>query len=145
MGAYFPIKNEISLLPFMQWLNEKNIQCALPKIIHYEKRDMIFVYYAPSEQMKQNPLGIFEPVSMDEIKPDILIVPALAIDLSGTRIGYGHGYYDRYISKRRSIDKTIVVIGVCFEQQISRAPLPKEQHDQGLDFVVTERKIYLCN
>ena len=144
IGAYFPLKEEVSLLSLMDWLHEKGLRYALPKIIHYERCEMIFVVTTPQSQMKPNAFGIVEPNSTEEVAPDILIVPTLAADLSGTRLGYGHGYYDRYIAKQRAAGENLAVIGVCFEEQISRAPLPKECHDQALDFVVTERGIYSC-
>lgn len=144
VGTYFPIQNEVSLLPLMEWMDEIGLLYALPKVIHYDNRDMIFVACTLRDPMQKNSFGIFEPITSEAVEPNILIIPALAVDSSGIRIGYGHGYYDKYISKLRSSGKNLVVIGACFEQQISENPLPKEVHDQALNFIVTERKIYRC-
>lgn len=144
VGAYLPIKEEICLRQLLKWLTEFGKPYALPKIISYEKREMVFVPCTVSDTLQQNRFGISEPILDAETEPDLLIVPALAVDLHGTRLGYGHGYYDRYISKLRAKNKSLIVIAPCLEAQIHASVLPKEAHDQSVNFIVTEKRIHEC-
>lgn len=144
IGAYLPIKEEICLRQILKWLTEIGMPYTLPKIINYEKREMVFVPHTLSDTLCQNRFGISEPVGDVETEPDLLIVPALAVDLQGTRLGYGHGYYDRYIHKLRCKNKPLIVIAPCLEAQIHANILPKEAHDQSVNFIVTEQRIHKC-
>lgn len=71
--------------------------------------------------------------------PDILLVPLLAADLSGNRLGYGGGFYDRYIYTITKIKK-VITIGICFDFQIIKE-LPVEKHDQKLNFILTDKRL----
>ena len=73
------------------------------------------------------------------VKPDLLLIPLLAYDLSGNRLGYGGGYYDRYIEKIEKVKK-VFKIGLAFSfQKISSIPI--NQYDKRLDFIITEKEI----
>ena len=142
VGAYHSTKEEIDLSPVISWLHEQKIICALPKIKSYQTRDMDFLLFQPHTQVTKNKIGIHEPCNSDIVIPNILILPLLACDLKGNRLGYGLGYYDKYLAKAKEINKEIITIGICHEDQISKETLPTEPHDQKLDFVVTDRLIY---
>ena len=89
--------------------------------------------------MKINKFGIPEPVSSRIFYPDILLVPLVGYDGNLNRLGYGGGFYDRYIEKIEKI-KRVIKIGLAFSfQRISSIPIG--QYDKRLDFIVTEKEI----
>ena len=100
---------------------------------------MNFYSWSRNDPLKLNKFGIPEPVSSKIFYPDILLVPLVAYDSSLNRLGYGGGYYDRYIEKIEKIKKAIK-IGLAFSfQKISS--IPTNQYDKRLDFIVTEKEI----
>ena len=100
---------------------------------------MNFYSWSRNEPLKINKFGIPEPVSSKIFYPDILLVPLVAYDSSLNRLGYGGGYYDRYIEKMAKIKK-VTKIGLAFSfQKISSIPI--NQYDKKLDFIVTEKEI----
>jgi len=140
VGLYHPIKGELNIFPIINWLHRAKIICALPKIKSNGSKDMDFLLFEPSCSMKQNAFDVLEPHNSEIVIPDIIIVPLIACDLKGNRLGYGHGYYDRYIAKARETKKEIALIGMCHEGQISQVALPNEKHDQKLQFIVTDKR-----
>jgi 5-formyltetrahydrofolate cyclo-ligase len=137
IGGYYPSNYEIDDLNILDLLEKKNFKVSLPII----KKDnqMNFCSWSKNDPLKINKFGIPEPVSSKVYYPDILLVPLVAYDRSLNRLGYGGGYYDRYIEKIEKIKK-ITKIGLAFSfQKISQVPI--DQYDKRLDFVVTEREI----
>lgn len=89
------------------------------------------------EDFSLNPLGIREPIGLpSEETPDVVVVPLLAVDEGGNRLGYGGGYYDRYLRRH---DKAIR-IGYCYDFQIIHK-VPSADLDEKLDLIVTEKRI----
>jgi 5-formyltetrahydrofolate cyclo-ligase len=100
---------------------------------------MNFYSWSRNDPLKINKFGIPEPVSSKIFYPDILLVPLVAYDSSLNRLGYGGGYYDRYIEKIEKIKK-VTKIGLAFSfQKILSIPISK--YDKKLDFIVTEKEI----
>ena len=100
---------------------------------------MNFYSWSRNDPLKINKFGIPEPVSSNIFYPDILLVPLVAYDSSLNRLGYGGGYYDRYIEKIDKIKK-VTKIGLAFSfQRILSIPI--DQYDKRLDFIVTEKEI----
>ena len=100
---------------------------------------MDFFQWSNKEPLKINKFGIPETISNKKIYPNILFIPLVGFDNKLNRLGYGGGYYDRYLSKIKHITKTIK-IGVGFSfQKIKKIPINK--HDIKLDCVITEKKI----
>ena len=92
-----------------------------------------------NDPLKINKFGIPEPLGSKIIYPDILLVPLVAYDSHLNRLGYGGGYYDRYIEKLEKIKK-VTKIGLAFSfQRISSIPI--NQYDKRLNFIVTEKEI----
>jgi 5,10-methenyltetrahydrofolate synthetase len=83
--------------------------------------------------------GIPQPISKKKIYPDILFVPLVAFNKYKFRLGYGGGYYDRYIQKTKKIKK-ILTIGMAFSFQKVKS-LPINEYDKKLDFILTEKYI----
>ena len=138
IGGYYPSNYEIDDLDILDLLEKKNFKVSLPII----KKDnqMNFYSWSRNDPLKINKFGIPEPVSTKVFNPDILLVPLVAYDSSLNRLGYGGGYYDRFIEKIEKIKK-VTKIGLAFSfQEISSIPI--DQYDKRLDFIVTEKEIY---
>ena len=90
--------------------------------------------------VKTNLYGIPEPIKKKPVNPDVLFVPLVAFDRKGFRLGYGGGFYDRYIKKLEK-RKSFLSIGFAYSfQKINK--IPKESFDKPLDLVITEKKIH---
>ena len=136
-GGYYPSNYEIDDLAILDLLEKKNFKVSLPII----KKDnqMNFYRWSRSDPLRVNKFGIPEPVSSKIFYPDILLVPLVAYDNNLNRLGYGGGYYARYIEKLEKTKK-IIKIGLAFSfQKISSIPI--DQYDKRLDFIITEKKI----
>ena len=122
----------------MQILKEfekKNFIISLPKI--KENFQMDFFKWSNKEPLIINKFGIPEPISAKVRYPDILLVPLVAYDKHFNRIGYGGGFYDRYIKKLK-VKKKIITIGLAYSfQKVKNIPI--HSHDIKLDFIITEK------
>ena len=137
IGGYYPSNYEIDDLDILDLLHKKNFKVSLPII----KKDnqMNFYSWSSNDPLKINKFGIPEPVSSEILYPDILFVPLVAYDSSLNRLGYGGGYYDRYMKKLEKI-KQVTKIGLAFSfQKVSSIPI--NQYDKRLDFIITEKEI----
>jgi 5-formyltetrahydrofolate cyclo-ligase len=134
-----PLKTEINPLPLMRKLAEQGAQLALPAIDGRGK-PLIMRAFAFGDALASGQWGIREPkAEAAEVAPDILLVPLLAFDRTGHRIGYGAGYYDMTIAKLRAM-KPVVAVGLAFAaQEIGQVPVTPR--DARLDLVLTEREI----
>jgi len=136
-GGYYPSNYEIDDLAILDLLEKKNFKVSLPII----KKDnqMNFCSWSRGDPLRVNKYGIPEPVSSKIFYPDILLVPLVAYDNNLNRLGYGGGYYDRYIEKLEKFKK-VIKIGLAFSfQKISSIPI--NQYDKRLDFIITEKEI----
>ena len=137
VGGYYPSNYEIDDLNILDFLEKKNFKVSLPII--KKGNQMNFYKWSRRDPLKINKFGIPEPVSSKIIYPDILLVPLVAYDGNLNRLGYGGGFYDRYIEKIEKIKK-VLKIGFAFSfQKISSVPI--DQYDKRLDFIVTEKEI----
>ena len=135
VGGYYPYNNEVDVIKILEKFEKKKYQISLPKIKEDFKMD--FFQWSSNEPLVINKYGIPEPISHKVIYPDILLVPLLAFDSRLYRIGYGGGYYDRYIKKIKQ-KKNITTIGLAYSfQKIKEVPINK--HDIKLDFVITNK------
>ena len=137
IGGYYPSNYEIDDLEILELLKKKKFNVSLPII----KKDnqMNFFKWSNNEPLKINKFGIPEPVSSRIFYPDILLIPLVAFDSNLNRLGYGGGFYDRYIQKIEKIKK-IIKIGLAFSFQ-KTSSIPINQHDKRLDFIITEKEI----
>ncbi|MDA9171800.1 5-formyltetrahydrofolate cyclo-ligase [Candidatus Pelagibacter sp.] len=137
IGGYYPSNYEIDDLDILDLLEKKKFKISLP--IVKKKNQMNFYSWSRNDPLKINKFGIPEPVSTKVFHPDILLVPLVGYDSYLNRLGYGGGYYDRYIEKIEKIKK-VIKIGLAFSfQKISSIPI--NQYDKKLDFIVTEKEI----
>src|SRR3954451_3910460 len=139
VSGFMPLKTEINPLPLMRKLGQRDAQLALPAIAGRGK-PLTMRAFAFGDELASGQWGIREPkADAGEVVPDILLVPLLAFDRSGHRIGYGAGYYDMTIAKARSI-KPAVAVGIAFAaQEIPEVPVTPR--DARLDLVLTEREV----
>jgi 5-formyltetrahydrofolate cyclo-ligase len=139
VSGFMPLKSEINPLLLMQKLAEAGARLALPAIAGRGKPLSMraWEFGAP---LDRGQWGIREPKSdAPEVVPDIMLVPLLAFDRAGHRIGYGAGYYDMTISRARSC-KPVIAIGLAFAAQ-EVPQVPTTQRDERLDLVLTEREV----
>ena len=135
IGGYYPYNYEFDILGILKVLEKKKYLVSLPKIDKNNK--MNFFQWSFSDPLSINNYGIPEPINKKKIYPEVLLIPLVAFDNNLNRLGYGGGYYDRYISKIEKVRK-IIKIGVGFSfQKIKK--LPTNKYDKKLDFVITEK------
>jgi 5-formyltetrahydrofolate cyclo-ligase len=139
VSGFMPLKSEINPLPLLQKLGEAGATIALPAIAGRGK-PLIMRAWPFGAPLDRGQWGIREPKSeAPEVDPDILLVPLLAFDRAGHRIGYGAGYYDMTIARLRTI-KPVTAVGLAFAAQ-EIAAVPATPRDARLDLVLTEREV----
>ena len=137
LGGYYPSNFEIDDLEILKLFEKKKCKISLPII--EKNNQMNFFKWSSKEPLELNKFGIPEPISKKIIYPDILLIPLVAFDDNLNRLGYGGGFYDRYINKIEEVKK-IIKIGLAFSyQKIKKVPI--NQYDKKLDFIITEKEI----
>jgi len=137
IGGYYPSNYEIDDLEILDLLEKQNYRTSLP--IVKKNNQMNFYEWSKKDLLIINKFGIPEPVSSKIVYPDILLVPLVGYDKNLNRLGYGGGFYDRYIEKIDKIKKT-TKIGLAFSYQKIKS-IPIDQYDKKLDFIITEKEI----
>jgi 5-formyltetrahydrofolate cyclo-ligase len=138
VAGFMPLKSEINPLPLMKALVAAGARLALPKIAGRGK-PLIMRAWPWGAPLDAGQWDIREPkADAAEVDPDILLVPLLAFDRNGHRIGYGAGYYDMTIARLRSL-KAVTAVGIAFAAQEVSA-VPATERDARLDLVLTERE-----
>ena len=135
IGGYYPYNYEINSIEILKKFEEKKYSISLPKIKRNKK--MNFYHWSLKDPLTVNEYGIPEPIKKKIVYPNILLVPLVAFDKNLNRIGYGGGFYDRYIKKISKIKK-IFTIGLAYSfQQVKKIPINK--YDIKLDYIITEK------
>ena len=137
IGGYFPSNFEIDDLKILEMMEKKNFNVSLPVI--KENNQMNFFQFSINDPLKINKFGIPEPIPVKIASPDILLVPLVSFDSELNRLGYGGGFYDRYIEKIEKIKK-VIKIGLAFSYQKVKK-VPTNKFDKKLDFIITEKEI----
>ena len=137
IGGYYPYNYEIDDLEILNLLEKKQFNISLPII--NKNNQMNFFKWSNNYPLKINKFGIPEPVSSRIFYPDILLVPLVGYDGNLNRLGYGGGFYDRYIEKIEKI-KSVIKIGIAFSFQ-KITSVPTNEYDKKLDFIITEKEI----
>ena len=140
IAAYQPLKGEPSLLAFYR--QNHRWQFAFPVV---KNKEMTFYKPGNAKKWKEHSLGFKEPdtetaEALLDHQIKIFLVPGLAFDRKGRRLGRGLGCYDRFFSKKKTLK-----IGVAWSEQIHRENLPEDSHDVPMDIVVTEKFILTPN
>jgi 5-formyltetrahydrofolate cyclo-ligase len=136
VSSYFAIGDEADPAGLESELRRRGHRILLPRVAG-RNLPLEFHVWEQGAQLLRGGFGLWEP-SRDwpKLAPDVLIVPLLAFDPEGYRVGYGAGYYDRTIRKLRE-NKKIIAAGFAFSVQEFEA-VPHLAHDESLDWVVTE-------
>ena len=139
LSIYYPMKFELNLINILKKNKLKNINLLLPKI--YQNKQMKFHLWFPNDPLEVNSFGTLEPLKSKKIYvPDVMLLPLLAFDKNRNRLGYGKGYYDRYLSKTLKKKKQMIKIGIAFSFQKSKK-IPFNSTDVKLDYILTEKGI----
>jgi 5-formyltetrahydrofolate cyclo-ligase len=136
VAGYWPIGTELDVRHTLSHLDLIGFGCALP-IVVAKGEPLVFRTWTPQTPMERSGLGILAPAAtVPEVDPDVLLVPLLAFDRAGYRLGYGAGFYDRTLERLRR-SKRVTAIGIGFAGQ-EMDSVPRDQYDQPLDWLVTE-------
>ncbi len=134
IGCYYPFNYEFNILNIIETLEKKNYIISLPRVNKNGKMD--FFHWSLNDPLKINRYGIPETFSKKKIFPKILLIPLVGFDNQLNRLGYGGGYYDRYISKVQQ-KEYIIKIGIGFSfQKVKNISINK--YDKKLDYIITE-------
>ena len=135
IGGYYPYNHEINILQILEKFEKKKFIITLPKIKKNSQMD--FLQWSSNDPLAINKFGIPEPISKIIKYPDVLLVPLVAFDKNFNRIGYGGGFYDRYINKIRK-RKKMLTIGFAYSFQKVKK-IPTNNYDIKLDFIITNK------
>ncbi len=137
VSGYWPIDEEFDVLPLLRRLARAGHPCCLP-VVARKHSPLVFRAWQPGDALRSASFGLTEPAAdAPVVSPTLLLVPLLAFDSQGFRLGYGGGYYDRSLEALRAAGP-VSAVGMAFsEQQVES--VPHTETDQRLDWVVTER------
>ncbi|MCH9806569.1 MAG: 5-formyltetrahydrofolate cyclo-ligase [Alphaproteobacteria bacterium] len=142
VSGFQAIGDEIDPGPLMEGLHGQGFQLAFP-VIAGKGRPLVMRSWSPGEALEVRTWGIAEPLpSAKEVFPDIVLVPLLAFDAEGYRLGYGGGFYDRTLAQLRA-KKRVIAVGVAFDEQRVDA-VPRDVYDQPCDWVLTPSGALKC-
>lgn len=140
VSAYWPLDDEIDPRPAMRRLVARGLRVALPLIVG-KGRPLAFRRWTPDTALQAGPFGVMQPrPGAAALRPTVLLVPLLAFDAEGWRLGWGAGYYDRTLAAlRRSAeaDGPVLAVGLAFARQ-EVDHVPHDALDERLDLIVTE-------
>lgn len=136
VGGYWPLPGELDPRPLMEALAARGAALALPVVVAPDA-PLAFRGWSPGDRLESGPHGTAHPTpAAPLLVPTLLLVPLLAFDAKGFRLGFGGGYYDRTLAALRR-GGGVVAVGLAFAAQQSPA-LPSDPWDQPLDMVFTE-------
>jgi 5-formyltetrahydrofolate cyclo-ligase len=140
IAGYVSIGDEADVMPLLGQLTAEGADLALPAVKGRDEA-LEFRRWRPEDILEPGPFGTQHPNDAAErLKPDLLLVPLLAFDRQGGRLGYGGGYYDRSLAVMRK-KGPVIAVGIGYEAQ-RQDRLPQEAHDQPLDWIVTEQDVW---
>ena len=139
IALYFPASFEINTLKLLElnYISKQNL--FLPVI--EENNKMNFFSWKKNEVLCVNRYGMLEPIKSKQSVPNVMLVPLLVFDENKYRLGYGKGFYDRYLNKYLNAFKNILTVGVAFSFQ-KYNKLPINDKDIKLNYILTEKGIY---
>lgn len=138
IGVYLARPFELSLDPLIEALLESGVQVGAPRVDLNEQK-MRFVPLRSLDQVRSGPWSVREPEGVEEFSPTVVLVPSLALDERGHRLGTGGGWYDRFLSTL----PLVLTVGVAFDFQIM-PNVPVEAHDHPMHHVWSEKRRVQC-
>ena len=137
VSGFIPYLSEIDTRPLLTLLAAQGLVTSVPVVVR-DEWPLEFRTWAPGDPTVAGRWGIpVPPEGTGVVDPDILLVPMLAYDRLGYRLGYGGGFYDRTLEKLRA-KKPVTAIGVAYSAQ-EVDEVVRGEHDQPLDWVLTEK------
>jgi len=142
IAGYMAISSELNPLAAMEMVANSGKRLCLP-VVESSGKPLFFREWTPNSVMIKGAFGAQIPSSGVPMIPDLLIVPLVAFDRTGARLGYGGGFYDRSLEQLRNQKHTIAIGFAYASQEVEKVPV--EQTDQPLDLLVTENEIIYFN
>tara|TARA_Y100000310_G_C20594468_1_gene769770 strand:+ start:433 stop:1002 length:570 start_codon:yes stop_codon:yes gene_type:complete len=151
-------KKAKNIMLYVSFNNEVDTQEMIKELLINKEKNIVVPYVVKNNPILQlselknfnelaaKTFGILEPKEnyireFNHKKLDLIILPGIVFDQNGHRIGYGYGYYDRFLKK---LDKKVKKIGIAFEFQLVDE-IAEEKHDVPVDVIITERRVLRCN
>ena len=137
ISAYIPVGSELDVLPLARAAHAGGHVVGMPVVVARD-RPLVFRAWTPGDRLEPGAWNI--PVPSAEAAPAVprlLLVPMLAFDSRGYRLGYGGGFYDRTLQELRCSGRTVIAVGVCYAG-LEVDAVPRQTHDARLDWIVTE-------
>ena len=139
IGIYYPILYEVNVLKILEFEIFNKCIISLPII---KKNQIKFYEWKKTNLMQVNKYGILEPIiTNNQVNPDAILIPLLAYDDKKNRLGYGKGYYDKFLSHFLKKNKNILTLGIAFSFQKYKK-IPTSWNDIKLDNILTEKGIF---
>ncbi len=140
ISSYYPARFEVNSIKLFETKLINKLKIFLPVV--KDNHTMHFYKWEKNDVLKINKFGMLEPALLSpHIVPDIMLVPLLAYDNQNNRLGYGGGFYDRYLNKYLKTHNNILTIGIAFSFQ-KHHKLPVSNNDVKLNYILTEKGIF---
>lgn len=143
VAAYWPKEREFDVGPVIEEVLNRGFGLCLP-VVEKNSKILTFAAWDGRETLVKGAFGVMQPPLNDDarrVEPDVVIVPLLAFDRRGFRLGYGGGYYDATLAHLRT-RKRVLAVGAGYAQQACLFNLPADAHDVRLDMVITPQQAY---
>ena len=142
VSGYWPIRDEVDTRILLRRLHEEGMRCALP-VTQGKNKGLLFRRWQPGDILQEEKFSVAVPApGQPVLVPEIMLIPLLAIDRKGNRLGYGGGYFDRTLLCRRHCGEgPVVAVGLAYEAQIV-SHVPNDEGDIRLDWLITEQNVY---
>jgi 5-formyltetrahydrofolate cyclo-ligase len=140
VSGYLAMQDEMDVLPAILALAADGWRGCLPVVVG-KGRPLLFRAWSPGAALEDGVFGTRHPATgAEDVRPDLLLVPLLAFDRAGYRLGWGGGFYDRTLAELRNSGTPVTAVGVGYAAQEVDA-VPRDHYDARLDWVVTEENI----
>lgn len=142
---YYSFKNEVSTEKYILKLLNNDFNVILPYSKVSTRSIIPYLVKNLKEDLSKSSFGILEPnininsvFSIDKI--EVVVIPGIAFDIEGNRMGFGAGFYDRFLIKNENMIK----IAICYDFQLLNS-IPNEPHDVKMDIIITEERVLILN
>jgi 5-formyltetrahydrofolate cyclo-ligase len=141
MMVYVGVKKEARTAELIKQLLSEGKRIAVP-LTDFKKKEIVLSELKDINELEEKPHGLLEPKqgAVRALQPseiDLVVVPGVAFDRQGTRIGTGYGFYDKLL---RKIPSKVPLVGFCFEENLDEQ-LPRESHDVRMTVIITDKQV----
>ncbi|SHH53271.1 5-formyltetrahydrofolate cyclo-ligase [Clostridium collagenovorans DSM 3089] len=142
---YYSFKNEVSTEKYITKLLNSDFNVILPYSQISTKAIIPYLIKNLKEDLSKSSFGILEPnININSVFPidkiEVVVIPGIAFDIQGNRMGFGAGFYDRFLIKNENMIK----IAICYDFQLLNS-IPNEPHDVKMDIIITEERVLILN